>query len=50
MKNNIHLRLNYSSGIIFEEEIESEENSTDEGEVEDGEEVYIDVNNEIIEA
>ena len=52
MKNHIHLRLNYSSGIIFEEEIEPEENSTDEGEVEDEdqEEVHIDINNEIIEA
>ena len=50
MKNHIHLRLNYSSGIIFEEEIEHEEISTDEGEDEDQEEVHIDINNEIIEA
>ena len=50
MKNHIHLRLSYSSGIIFEEEIEPEEISTDEGEDEDQEEVHIDINNEIIEA
>ena len=50
MNNNIILRLNYSSRIILEEEIEPEENSTDEVEDEDQDEVHIDVNNEIIEA
>ena len=54
MKNKIHLRLNYSTRIILEEETEPEENSKYEAEGEDQDEdhdeVHVDVNNEIIEA
>ena len=48
-KDDFHLRLNYSSRTILDEEIEHEENPKDKREDEDQDEVHVDVNNEIIE-